>query len=92
MSTKKRKASDKQEEDEAFLLGRFLDFEEGSGLDEFCRFLMHCGIGLDDIDYMAAISQLPSSSTTESQTEATTWTLRLTISSAGHRSQPASRS
>jgi hypothetical protein len=51
MSTKKRKASDKQEKDEAFILGRFLEFSEGRGVDEFVRYLMHCGIGLDDVDY-----------------------------------------
>jgi hypothetical protein len=50
MSKKKRKASDKQDEDEALILARFLDFQE-KGLDEFCRFLKHCGITLEDIDY-----------------------------------------
>ena len=50
MSTKKRKASDKQDEDEAFLLGRFLDFAEGSGVDEFAKFLLLCGVDRTDID------------------------------------------
>ena len=51
MSKKKRTASDKQnDQDAARILQSFLDFND-KGLDEFCRYLKHCGIGLDDIDY-----------------------------------------
>jgi hypothetical protein len=50
VSTKKRKASKKLNEDEALILSSFLDFND-KGLDEFCRYLKHCGIGPDDIDY-----------------------------------------
>ena len=52
MSNKKRKASDKQkDQDEAIILRTVSRISGGSGLDEFCRYLKHCGIGLDDIDY-----------------------------------------
>ena len=51
MSTKKRKAPNKQDEDEDLILGRFLDFAEGRGVDEFARFLLHCGIDQTDIDF-----------------------------------------
>ena len=52
MSNKKRKsASEKQDEqDAATILHSFLDFQE-KGLDEFIRYLEHCGICLADIDY-----------------------------------------
>ena len=44
MSKKKRTASDKQnDQDAARILRSFLDFND-KGLDEFCRFLLHCGI------------------------------------------------
>jgi len=51
MSKKKRTASEKQNDQDAVrILQSFLNFND-KGLNEFCRFLMHCGIGLDDIDH-----------------------------------------
>jgi hypothetical protein len=48
MSKKKRKASEKQNDQDATrILQSFLNFQD-KGLDEFCRFLMHCGITLED--------------------------------------------
>src|SRR5262249_52496060 len=48
MTSKKRK-SQKPNEDEAMILGSFLDFAE-KGEDEFARFLLHCGIDNNDIE------------------------------------------
>jgi hypothetical protein len=50
MSKKKRTASEKQnDQDAARILQSFLDFND-KGLDVFCRFLLHCGITIEDID------------------------------------------
>src|SRR5262245_53578987 len=50
MSTKKRKPSEKLDEDEALILSFFLNFQEKE-VDEFIKYLTHCGIGLHDVDY-----------------------------------------
>ena len=92
MSNKKRTASEKQnDQDAARILQSFLDFQD-KGLDEFCRFLMHCGIALEDIDH--AGGDIPSAILEHYRKPGGgyDWTLWHTIGSAGHRSQPASRS
>ena len=48
MRSKKPK-SEKLTEDEAMILGSFLDFAE-KGEDVFARFLLHCGIDNNDIE------------------------------------------
>jgi hypothetical protein len=48
-SVSKRPKAGKLAEVEAMILGSFLDFAERS-VDEFVRFLFHCGIDKDDID------------------------------------------
>src|SRR5262245_42286883 len=50
MSTKKRKASKKLDKDEALILSFFLNFQEKE-VDEFIKYLTHCGIGFNDVDY-----------------------------------------
>jgi len=55
MSKKKRTASAKQnDQDAARILRSFLNFQD-KGLDEFCRFLLHCGIDHKDLDAAAEI-------------------------------------
>ena len=57
MSKKKSTASDKQnDQDAAKILQSFLDFND-KGLDVFCRFLLQCGITIEDID---ATGDIPS--------------------------------
>jgi len=58
MSTKKRKTVGEKQDDQdaARILQSFLDFND-KGLDVFCRFLLHCGITIEDID---ATGDIPS--------------------------------
>ena len=53
MRSKKPK-SEKLTEDEAMILGSFLDFAE-KGEDVFARFLLHCGIDNNDIEFAGDI-------------------------------------
>ena len=53
MRSKKPK-SEKLTEDEAMILGSFLDFAK-KGEDTFARFLLHCGIDKDDVDFAGDI-------------------------------------
>jgi len=50
----KRPKTDKLAEEEAMILGSFLRFAERS-VDEFVRFLFHCGIDKDDVDFAGDI-------------------------------------
>ena len=50
----KRPKTDKLTEEEATILGSFLEFAERSE-DEFARFLLHCGIDNDDINFAGDI-------------------------------------
>src|SRR5947207_72560 len=50
MRNKKPKVDDKLTKEEAMILGSFLDFAK-KGEDESARFLLHCGINTDDIDF-----------------------------------------
>ena len=50
----KRAETNKLAEEEAMILGSFLRFAERS-VDEFVRFLFHCGIDKDDVDFAGDI-------------------------------------
>ena len=71
--------ADKVAEEEAMILGSFLEFAKRSE-DEFARFLLHCGIDNDDIEF--AIDDLTGPMTS------TPWR---TTGFAGRRSLPASK-
>ena len=51
----KRPKTDKLAEEEAMILGSFLRFAERSE-DEFARFLLHCGIDNDDINFAGDVA------------------------------------